>query len=105
MSEAIESARRMIEGMLSSLDEADLDGVSMDSLRQAMSHPKAAEAVAELMPIEAASVRQGEPAPDFTLPFLEAIEGRSGHAAEARNVTLSDHFGRRPVALVFGSAT
>ena len=72
---------------------------ALDDLRDAMSHPKAAETVAELMPVEAASVQPGQPAPDFTLPYL------SGSGTEGATVTLSDHFGKRPVALIFGSYT
>ena len=44
-------------------------------------------------------MQPGEPAPDFTLPYLP---GRGGGA---QAMTLSDHFGNRPVALIFGSYT
>jgi hypothetical protein len=88
--------RKMIEGMLESVADENMAGLSIDALQKAMSHPKAAEAVRELMPIEAASVQPGEPAPDFDLPYLAPREGR---------VTLSSHFGKRPVALIFGSYT
>lgn len=40
-------------------------------------------------------VPEGEPAPDFTLPMIHGSE----------SVTLSDHFGETPVALIFGSYT
>ncbi len=49
---------------------------------------------------EAVSVQEGEPAPDFTLPWLD----KSG-AGRGAALTLSDHFGKRPVALIFGSYT
>ncbi len=49
---------------------------------------------------EAASVQEGDPAPDFTLPWLpESGEGLGPEMA------LSDHFGKGPVALIFGSYT
>ena len=43
---------------------------------------------------------EGDLAPDFTLARLG--EGPGG---EADAVTLSAHFGKRPVALIFGSYT
>ena len=51
------------------------------------------------MEIEAGSVQAGDPAPDFTLPWLPGSEG------SAPSLTLSDHFGVQPVALIFGSYT
>ena len=93
--------RQMIEGMLRNLEAngVEMDGLDLDDLEDAMSHPGAIEMLAEWMPHEAASVKQGEPAPDFTLPYLP------GHAKEGETMTLSSHFGERPVALVFGSYT
>lgn len=41
------------------------------------------------------SLKEGDPAPDFTLP----AQDRSG------DITLSSHRGQRPVVLVFGSYT
>jgi hypothetical protein len=41
------------------------------------------------------SLREGDSAPDFTLPTLD----------NAQRVTLSSHRGARPVVLVFGSYT
>jgi len=98
--DATRSAEAMIETLLASLGGEEMAGLSLDDLRDAMSHPLAAKAVAELMPVEAASVKPGEPAPDFTLPFLPG-QGR----AEGEQLTLSSHFGKRPVALIFGSYT
>ena len=93
--------KKMIEGMLANLEQNDvqMDGLSLDDLKDAMSHPEAPKFLADWMPIEAASVKQGADAPDFTLPFLP------GHATEGETMTLSSHFGERPVALVFGSYT
>lgn len=80
--------------------EDGLKDMNVDDLMEAMSHPKAAEAVKALMALEPNTVQAGEPAPDFTLPWLngQAADGSSG-------VTLSDHAGKRPVALIFGSYT
>jgi len=78
----------------------DMGRMSEDDLADAMSHPKAAGVVAELLEREKASVQQGEPAPDFTLPWLPGSGERRGET-----LTLSDHFGKRPVALIFGSYT
>ncbi len=63
-----------------------------------MSHPKAAEQVAAAMALEVTSVQTGDPAPDFALPRL-------GGPNAGELVTLSSHFGKRPVALIFGSYT
>ena len=74
-----------------------------ETIKQAMAHPNAAATIAELMPFEITSVQPGQPAPDFTLPYLPGSlpEG----ADHDTTVTLSDHFGKRPVALIFGSYT
>jgi hypothetical protein len=98
--ETNDPTRQMIDGMLTSLEGESMDGLSLDDLKNAMSHPLAAQTVAELMPLEAVSVQPGEAAPDFTLPFLPGHGGAEGEA-----FTLSDHFGKRPVALIFGSYT
>jgi hypothetical protein len=96
---ADEATRAMIEGMLESVAKEKMDGLSIEDLRDAMMAPGAAETVAELMPIEAASVKAGEPAPDFELPWL------AGSGPEGETLRLSSHFGSRPVALIFGSYT
>ena len=94
----------MMAGMESALsaDEADgkLAGLTVDRLKKAVSHPKAQQVISELMALEPNVVRQGEPAPDFTLGWL-----RGGREDPDARVTLSDHFGKRPVALIFGSYT
>ena len=84
-------------------DAADgkLAGITVDDLMDAMSHPKAAAVIARAMEIEAQSVQQGAAAPDFTLPWLPG----SAPAGAAASMTLSAQFGKRPVALVFGSYT
>jgi hypothetical protein len=95
---------KMLEGMrpLLERDEAEgkLAGISVADLADAVSHPKAAEVIDETMALEVTSVKEGEPAPDFTLPWLPGSGEGRGAAA-----TLSDQFGERPVALVFGSYT
>jgi len=80
--------------------ENGLKDMSVDELMDAISHPKASDVVEELQAIEERTVAQGEPAPDFTLPWLSG-SGPDG----SETVTLSNHFGKRPVALVFGSYT
>lgn len=79
--------------------DGEMAGLGIDDLRDAMSHPKAAEVVRELLPYEVAAPSEGGPAPDFTLPRLV------GNSASDEHVTLSDHFGKSPVALIFGSYT
>jgi hypothetical protein len=75
-------------------------GVNSQQLASALAHPMARAELERTLPIELASVAAGEPAPDFTLArLLDAHEGQASH------VTLSDHFGKRPVALIFGSYT
>jgi len=83
-----------------SVDPGKLAGLTVDDLMDAVSHPKAAETIAETLGWEAASVKPGEPAPDFTLPWLRGADSERGPA-----FTLSSRFGRRPVALIFGSYT
>ena len=98
-----QATKAMIAGMLDDLEGEDMQGLSLDDLKTVMGHPKAAEVVAELMPLEATSVKVGEAAPDFTLPYLP--QSLPGGAPEGATATLSDHFGSRPVALIFGSYT
>ena len=95
---------RMFEAMRAQLErdqaEGKLAGLTVEALADAMAHPKAPEVIAETMALEAGSAQPGEPAPDWSLPWLPGSgEGRGPRA------TLSDHFGERPVALVFGSYT
>ncbi len=99
MGNAEDETRNKISGMLARLEGEDMQGLSHDRLKQAMSHPKAADSVAELLSYDATAVKLGDPAPDFSLPYLP------GSGREGARVTLSDHFGSRPVALIFGSYT
>ena len=98
-----EEVQKMISGMLAGLESEEMQGLSLNELKQAMAHPNAAATIAELMPFEITSVQPGQPAPDFTLPYLPGSlpEG----ADHDTTMTLSDHFGKRPVALIFGSYT
>ncbi len=83
-------------------DEAEgrLAGLTVEDLRDAMSHPKAPEVIAEVMELEAASVQEGDAAPDFSLARLRS-DGEGG----PDRMTLSEQFGKSPVALIFGSYT
>jgi hypothetical protein len=90
----------MKKGIFAQLKNDSMDGLDLADLEDAMSHPEAKKTVAELMPLEAASVQAGQPAPDFTLPWLPG----SG-AGEGESFTLSEKHGSRPVALIFGSYT
>jgi hypothetical protein len=92
-----------VSDMLARLEGEDLQGLSPDDVKQAMSHPKAAETIAELQSYDASAVKLGEPAPDFSLAYLPG--SRPGSGREGARLTLSDHFGSRPVALIFGSYT
>jgi hypothetical protein len=60
-------------------------------------------ASADLRDLGTPKLREGDPAADFTLPRLATAEPAGDPADQA--MTLSDHFGIRPVALVFGSYT
>ncbi len=90
----------MIEGVRAQLEAqgSDLQGLTLDDLRDAMSHPHAADEIMRVMALEATSVQQGDPAPEFDLPRL-------GGANAGERVRLSSHLGKRPVALIFGSYT
>ncbi len=95
---------QLLEGLRAELErdqaEGKLVGLSVEDLADAVSHPKAPEVIAEFMGIEAGSVQEGQSAPDFSLPWLPGSgEGRRPE------MTLSDHFGQGPVALIFGSYT
>jgi len=94
----------MMEAMRAGLQkdesEGDLAGITVEALAAAVTHPKAPDVIGQIMEIEKTSVQEGDPAPDFTLPWL----GRKPAGAGER-LTLSSRFGKRPVALVFGSYT
>ncbi len=90
---------KMMEDVAARLAEAghEMAGLSLDGLREAVSHPKAAAEIQRLFTLEASSVQQGDPAPDFRLPYLPG----QGEGA----VKLSERIAKSPVALVFGSYT
>ncbi len=79
-------------------NDLEMQGLSVDGLRAAMSHPKAAATVKDIMTREESSIQAGDDAPDFELPRLHVGD-------DGAPVTLSSHFGKRPVALIFGSYT
>jgi hypothetical protein len=84
---------------------ADPDGardsrILPEDLAKALAHPQAMGELQRLLGVDADSVAEGAPAPDFTLARLGGVS-----PGDAEHVTLSDHFGRRPVALIFGSYT
>ena len=101
MGSSIDDTRKMISDMTTAIEGQDLPGLSLEEIEDAMSHPLAAETVAKLLPLEKTSVQEGEPAPDFTLAYL----ADGGDVGQGQTVTLSQHFGNRPVALIFGSYT
>jgi hypothetical protein len=97
----------MMNGMRSRLESDQTDGklagLTVERLEKAVAHPEARAVISELMAREASVVNVGDPAPDFALPWLGDSRPRDRAAGET--MTLSDHFGKRPVALVFGSYT
>ncbi len=90
---------KMMEDVAARLAEAghEMAGLSLEGLREAVSHPKAAAEIQRIFALEAGSVKQGDPAPDFRLPYLPG----QGEGA----VRLSERWAQRPVALIFGSYT
>ena len=99
MSEADDGA--LIAQLRENFSPEDLEraGMTLEDMVRAASHPRARTEIAELMQREARSIREGEPAPDFELPWLSNAPDAS------TGMRLSDHFGVRPIALVFGSYT
>ena len=85
----------MLEGMRETLERdqaaGKLAGLTVSDLAEAISHPKAPEVIAECMEADAASVKLGEPAPDFSLPWLPGSREGRGEC-----LTLSEHF-EKPV--------
>ncbi len=92
--------RAMIDGMLAQLEQSggEMDGLSLDDLKAAMSHPEAPAMIQEIFEADERSVKEGEVAPDFTL-------SRLGGPQAGESVTLSATLGERPIALIFGSYT
>ena len=85
----------LIEGVRAQLEAQgmELQGLTLEALRDAMSHPQEAAEVMRAMALEASSVKLGDPAPEFDLPRL-------GGPDAGERVRLSSHPGKRPVALV-----
>ena len=93
-----EDMREAVSGLMAAraaMDDGSEPSISAEEMAEAMSHPLAAEYVGEMLEREPGSCVAGSDAPDFELPLADG----SG------SVRLSDHFGKRPVALVFGSYT
>jgi hypothetical protein len=88
----------LIESMVNSGADISAADISSDEMIEVMSHPAAPEALAAMMEIEPNTPQPGDTAPDFELRRLNDESG-------AGRVRLSDHAGKRPVALVFGSYT
>lgn len=100
MSEIEFDIEAAITKAMQELDEkgVKMEGLTVETLRDALKHPRAREGYAQQIERELASVQQGQPAPDFSLPRLE--KGR-----QDERVRLSDCVANRPVALIFGSYT
>lgn len=90
---------KMLEGLRARMREQGIEWSEQEfaDLADAISHPAAAESIQEGFQREAGSVQLGQEAPDFALKFLQE--------PTAPPLRLSSHFGRRPVALIFGSYT
>jgi len=95
-----EAVKARIFERLAGEEGQEMAGLTPDDLADAMSHPLANDTVRELLPLEASSVQQGEPARDFELPFLPGHGGQEGET-----IRLGDRSDARPVALIFGSYT
>ena len=67
------------DSMLLQLEGQAMEGLEIDRLRDAMNRPGALESMGELMALDPKSVRQGEAAPDFELPYLPGY-GRDGES-------------------------
>ena len=77
--------------------DSELGEEGWERLAAAMENPLSAQHLTDSMAAEPGSLQAGQAATDFTLARLNDKDGPP--------VTLSDHFGKRPVALVFGSYT
>jgi len=91
----------MLAKLADSGEAERMQGLDLDDLRRAMDAPGAVETVMAIQRMGADSrAGAGQPAPDFTLPYLPGHGG-----AEGETVCLSERFENRPVALIFGSYT
>ena len=98
-SKAPEEAARKVPAIPGVSDEVfAFPGMTEEDMRKAMEYPGAAAEVERVLEAERTSVSEGDPAPEFRLARLTGAE-------VGARVALSDHFGKRPVALVFGSYT
>lgn len=107
MSEAdkpdLSALAQMRETMMKRLEEDEgdqMEGLSLERLRDAMYRPNALEVMSEIFGSGPGAASVGMNAPDFELPYLPGRGGREGET-----VLLSDHFGKHPVGLIFGSYT
>ncbi len=78
----------------------DMEGLSIERLRNAMYRPGALETMAEMLSSGTGAADEGMDAPDFELPYMRGHGGQEGET-----FLLSEHFGKGPVALIFGSYT
>ena len=87
--------RKLLEGMRDQLErderEGRLAGLTVEDLSDAIAHPQAAESIAEVMKIEESSVQEGDPAPDFAIPWLESqvesqVESQMGAGRDAASL-------------------
>jgi hypothetical protein len=94
--------RAFVQEVIGQMKSSDRDlsapGITGGEMIEVLNHPKAVDTIFEMVTMEADSAQQGAPAPDFCLKPLNDYAGGTP-------VRLSDHFGKRPVALVFGSYT
>ncbi len=97
--------KNLMRDILAAIERGDAKIGDMETgkLAEVMSHPKAAAVLKEVAEAEKVSIRAGDPAPDFTLPRLMVPNHAASTSTE--RVTLSEHYGDRPVALIFGSYT
>ena len=88
-----------IDDMIATLEGmgASFDDFSISELQEAAALARAAKEIEALQRREGSSVQVGQKAPDFRLAHLAADAGEP--------IQLSERFGSRPVALVFGSYT
>ena len=91
---------QILAGLTAQLERegAKLEGLRLDDLRDALSHPAAAAEVLKTLELEKHAVREGDPAPDLRLRRLPGPHGEG-------EVQLSEEIREHPVALVFGSYT
>ncbi len=100
---SLEMLAKTRDEMLAALESGEgekMEGLTLERLRDAMFRPNALETMQEMLESGPGSAQVGAPAPDFELSYLPGY-GAQGDAS----VALSQHFGKRPVGLIFGSYT